>query len=100
MVQTPTGQFSKEWPEPQRFPQFLDKMGKMMGGSYDWSADVKRLPMPVMLVFADNGPGASGMSTPSRCIACGPLSGQAQRDRTAALPNGARAPLEIVSCAC
>ena len=29
-------------------------MGKMMGASYDWSADVKKLPMPVMLVFADN----------------------------------------------
>lgn len=54
MMQTPTGQFSKQWPEPQRFPQFLDKLGKMMGGSYDWSADVKKLPMPVMLVFADN----------------------------------------------
>src|SRR5882672_1717025 len=54
MMQTPTGKFSKQWPEPQRFPQFLDKMGKMMGGSYDWSADVKKLPMPVMLVFADN----------------------------------------------
>jgi pimeloyl-ACP methyl ester carboxylesterase len=54
MMRTPTGEFSKQWPEPQRFPQFLDKMGKMMGASYDWSADVKRLPMPVMLVFADN----------------------------------------------
>lgn len=54
MMQTPTGQFSKQWPEPQRFPQFLDKMGKMLSASYDWSADVKRLPMPVMLVFADN----------------------------------------------
>jgi pimeloyl-ACP methyl ester carboxylesterase len=54
MIQTPTGKFSKQWPEPQRFAQFLDKMGKMMGASYDWSADVKRLPMPVMLVFADN----------------------------------------------
>jgi len=54
MMQTPTGKFSKQWPEPQRFPQFLDKMGKMMGASYDWSADVKKLPMPVMLVFADN----------------------------------------------
>jgi pimeloyl-ACP methyl ester carboxylesterase len=54
MMQTPTGKFSKQWPEPQRFPHFLDKMGKMMGASYDWSADVKRLPMPVMLVFADN----------------------------------------------
>jgi len=54
MMQTPTGKFSKQWPEPQRFPQFLDKMGQMMGASYDWSADVKKLPMPVMLVFADN----------------------------------------------
>jgi pimeloyl-ACP methyl ester carboxylesterase len=54
MMQTPTGKFSKQWPEPQRFPQFLDKMGKMMGASYDWSADVKKLPMPVMLVFADD----------------------------------------------
>ena len=54
MMQTPTGKFSEQWPEPQRFPQLLDKMGKMMGASYDWSADVKKLPMPVMLVFADN----------------------------------------------
>jgi pimeloyl-ACP methyl ester carboxylesterase len=54
MMQTPTGKFSKQWPEPRRFPQFLDKMGTMMGASYDWSADVKTLPMPVMLVFADN----------------------------------------------
>jgi pimeloyl-ACP methyl ester carboxylesterase len=54
MVRTPTGEFSKQWPEPQRFPQFLDKMGKMLDASYNWSADVQKLPMPVMLVFADN----------------------------------------------
>ncbi len=54
MRQTPTGKFSEQWPEPRRFPQFLDKMGKMLGSSYDWSADVKKLPMPVMLVFTDN----------------------------------------------
>jgi pimeloyl-ACP methyl ester carboxylesterase len=54
MMQTPTGKFSTQWPEPQRFPRFLDKMGRMMGASYDWSADVQKLPMPVMLVFADN----------------------------------------------
>jgi pimeloyl-ACP methyl ester carboxylesterase len=54
MMQTPTGKFSEQWPEPQRFPQFLDKMGKMLGASYDWSAEVKKLPMPVLLVFADN----------------------------------------------
>jgi pimeloyl-ACP methyl ester carboxylesterase len=54
MMHTPTGKFSRQWPEPNRFPKFLDKMGKMLGASYDWSADVKNLPMPVMLVFADN----------------------------------------------
>jgi pimeloyl-ACP methyl ester carboxylesterase len=54
MIQTPTGKFSTQWPEPERFPRFLDNMGKMMGAFYDWSGDVKQLPMPVMLVFADN----------------------------------------------
>jgi pimeloyl-ACP methyl ester carboxylesterase len=54
MMQTPTGQLSQQWPEPQRFPRFLDKLGKMMSENYDWSADVAKLPMPVLLVFADN----------------------------------------------
>ncbi len=54
IIQTPTGKFSKQWPEPQRFPQFLDKMGKMLSEDYDWSAEIARLPMPVQLVFADN----------------------------------------------
>jgi len=54
MMQTPTGKFSKHWPKPQRFPQFLDKFGRMMSEDYDWSADIAKLPMPVLLVFADN----------------------------------------------
>ena len=54
MMQTPTGQLSRQWPEPQRFAQFLDKFGKLMSEDYDWSADVAKLPMPVLLVFADN----------------------------------------------
>jgi pimeloyl-ACP methyl ester carboxylesterase len=54
MMQTPTGKFSKQWPEPQRFPQFLNKMGNMMSQDYDWSTDIAKLPMPVLLVFADN----------------------------------------------
>src|ERR1039457_2787199 len=54
MMQTPTGKFSTQWPEPQRFPQFLDKMGRMMSEDYDWSADIAKLPMPVLLIFADN----------------------------------------------
>lgn len=54
MKNTPTAKLSKHWPEPQRFPKFLDKMGRMMAEDYDWSAEVKKLPMPVMLVFADH----------------------------------------------
>ena len=54
MMQTPTGRFSKGWPEPKRFPQFLDKMGKMMSEDYDWSTEIAKLPMLVLLVFADN----------------------------------------------
>ena len=54
VMQTPTGKLSQQWPEPQRFPQFLDKFGKMMGEDYDWSTDIAKLPMPVLLVFADN----------------------------------------------
>jgi pimeloyl-ACP methyl ester carboxylesterase len=54
MMQTPTGKFSKQWPEPQRFPRFLDKMGKMMSADYDWSMDITKLPIAVLLVFADN----------------------------------------------
>lgn len=54
MMQTPTGKFSRQWPEPQRFPKFLDKMGELMSENYDWSADIAKLPMPVLLVFADN----------------------------------------------
>jgi len=54
MMRTPTGKFSKQWPEPERFPQFLDKFGKMMSEDYDWSAEIAKLPMPVLLVFADN----------------------------------------------
>jgi pimeloyl-ACP methyl ester carboxylesterase len=63
MMQTPTGKLSAEWPEPQRFPQFLTKLGKLMGEDYDWSTDMAKLPMPVLLVFADND------SIPQRHIA-------------------------------
>jgi pimeloyl-ACP methyl ester carboxylesterase len=54
MAHTQTGKFSKQWPEPQRFPQFLDKMGKMLSEQYDWSAAIAALPMPALLIFADN----------------------------------------------
>src|SRR5919202_5209376 len=63
MMATPTGKLSKRWPEPGRFPRFLDKMGKLMSQDYDWSAEIAALPMPVLLVFADND------SVPQRQVA-------------------------------
>jgi pimeloyl-ACP methyl ester carboxylesterase len=40
-------------PRPQDFPRLLDAMGEYMRQPYDWSASVKQLTMPVMLVYGD-----------------------------------------------
>jgi pimeloyl-ACP methyl ester carboxylesterase len=40
-------------PKPDDFPRLLDAMGDLMRFKYDWSADVAKLKMPVMLVFGD-----------------------------------------------
>ena len=40
-------------PKPQDFPRLLDAMGEFMRQPYDWSATVKQLTMPVMLVYGD-----------------------------------------------
>jgi pimeloyl-ACP methyl ester carboxylesterase len=40
-------------PRPQDFPRLLDAMGEFMRQPYDWSASVKQLSMPVMLVYGD-----------------------------------------------
>src|SRR5882672_8487091 len=36
------------------YPKLLDQMGAYMRKSYDWSADVKKLTMPVILIFGDS----------------------------------------------
>lgn len=41
-------------PRPQDFPRLLDEMGEYMRTPYDWSASVKQLSMPVMLVYGDS----------------------------------------------
>lgn len=41
-------------PDKAEFPKLLDAMGDLMRTPYDWSADVPKLKMPVMLVFADS----------------------------------------------
>jgi pimeloyl-ACP methyl ester carboxylesterase len=40
-------------PNPKDFPRLLDRMGELMRRPYDWSEDVKKLSIPVMLVFGD-----------------------------------------------
>lgn len=40
-------------PQPDNFPKLLDKMGDLLRQPYDWSDEVAKLPMPVLLVFAD-----------------------------------------------
>ena len=40
-------------PKPDDFPRLLDAMGELMRQSVDWSADVAKLKMPVMIVFGD-----------------------------------------------
>jgi pimeloyl-ACP methyl ester carboxylesterase len=41
-------------PQPQEFPKLLDQMGALMRKGYDYSGDVKKLTMPVMLIFGDS----------------------------------------------
>jgi pimeloyl-ACP methyl ester carboxylesterase len=41
-------------PHSEDFPRLLDRMGEAMRQSLDFSEDVKRLRMPVMLVYGDS----------------------------------------------
>jgi pimeloyl-ACP methyl ester carboxylesterase len=41
-------------PKPEEFPELLDQMGAYMRKPYDWSGDVAKLTMPVMLVYGDS----------------------------------------------
>jgi pimeloyl-ACP methyl ester carboxylesterase len=40
-------------PHPQDFPRLLDRMGEWIREPFDWSGDVEKLRMPVMLVYGD-----------------------------------------------
>ena len=41
-------------PHPEDFPRLLDAMGAYMRKPYDWTANVGRLTMPVMLIYGDS----------------------------------------------
>jgi pimeloyl-ACP methyl ester carboxylesterase len=41
-------------PKPEDFPKLLQAMGDLMREQYDYSADVKKLTMPTILIFGDS----------------------------------------------
>jgi len=62
-------------PKPDEFPKLLDRMGELMRQPYDWSAEVKTLKMPVMLVYGD-----SDMVRPEHIVQFYQLLGGGQKD--------------------
>jgi pimeloyl-ACP methyl ester carboxylesterase len=41
-------------PHPEDFPKLLDRIGEFMSQNFDWSGDIAKLTMPVMLVYGDS----------------------------------------------
>jgi pimeloyl-ACP methyl ester carboxylesterase len=41
-------------PDPNEFPKLLDAMGAWMRKPYNWEGDVKKLTMPVILIYGDS----------------------------------------------
>lgn len=39
---------------PEQFPLFLDRMGELIRKDWDWSEEIRALPMPALLIFADH----------------------------------------------
>ncbi len=62
-------------PNPADFPRLLDRMGELMKTPYNWKDDVKKLKMPVMLVYGD-----SDMFRPEHEIEFYKLLGGGQKD--------------------
>lgn len=62
-------------PKPEDFPRLLDRMGEYMRKPYDWSEDVKKLQMPVMIVFGD-----ADMYRPEHVMSFYKLLGGGQKD--------------------
>jgi len=55
MKQTPMYQsYAAVAPKPEDFPRLIQAMGDLMREQYDYSADVKKLTMPTMLIFGDS----------------------------------------------
>lgn len=46
-------EWEKVAPDPGSFPELMDKTGALLRLPYDWTEEVRRLPMPVLLAYAD-----------------------------------------------
>lgn len=62
-------------PNPEDFPKLLDRMGEWMRKPYNWQDDVKKLTMPVMLIYGD-----SDMFRPEHIVAFYQLLGGGLKD--------------------
>ena len=78
-------------PQPSDFPRLLDRMGEYMRKPYDWSEDVKKLTMPVMIVFGD-----SDMYRPEHIVSFYKLLGGGLKDAGWGRENMARNRLAIL----
>jgi len=76
MKQTPIYQsYAKIAPRPQDWPVLCSKLGNMFRQDYDWSVNVAKIKLPVLLVFGD----ADAVSTAS-AVQFFELLGGGQRD--------------------
>lgn len=94
MKQTP---MYKEWwapfaPHPEQWPLLLDRMGELMRKDYDWSAEIAKLRMPTLLLFADH----DGVSTRHIAEFFGLFDGGLRDPGWEGTPKYARARLAIV----
>ena len=62
-------------PRPDEFPKLLDAMGAWMRTPYNWTENVKKLSMPVMLVYGD-----ADMITPEHVVSFYKLLGGGLKD--------------------
>jgi pimeloyl-ACP methyl ester carboxylesterase len=54
MTQTPMYQlYAAIAPRPEQWPTTVDKLGKLLGTDYDWTAGVEGLKMPVLILVGD-----------------------------------------------
>ena len=47
------GAYTAVAPDPGAFPELMDKTGELLRRPYDWTDEVRGLPMPTLLVYAD-----------------------------------------------